>query len=138
MTSQSVRKENLTKAFESHCQELIVIGFNLSFYELNLIKPVISQQFLEKIEFVIKKANNYLCIKAKKLRFLDIKHYLAPGFSNRKFLIAYGSNLQKFYFSYEFVTDVKKLQSGMPERQAFYPSLAKSNYHRKIRVFKTT
>ena len=86
-TSQNVRKENLTKEFESYYRELIVIGFNLSSYDLNLIKLVIIQQLLEKIKFIIKKADNYLCIKTKKLRFLNIKHYLAPGFSYRKFLI---------------------------------------------------
>ena len=38
------------------------------------------QELLEKIKFVIKEAYNYLCIKTKKLRFLDIKYCLAPGF----------------------------------------------------------
>ena len=127
VTSQNVRKDNLTKEFESYCQELIVIGFNSSSYDLNLIKAVIVQQLFEQIEFVIKKANSYLCIKTKKLRFLDIKHYLASGFSYQKFLIVYCSDLQKFYFPNEFITDKEKLQSGMPEHQTFYSSLAKFN-----------
>ena len=80
-----------------------------------------------KIDFVIKKANNYLCINTEKLRFLDIRHFLAPGFSCRKFLIAYGSVQTKFYFPYEFMTDLTKLQSGLPDHQAFYSSLTKSN-----------
>ena len=126
-TCENVRKEKLTKEFEYYCRKLIVIGCISSSYDLNLIKPVIIQQLLEKIEFVINKANNYLCIKTKKLRFLDIKHYLIPGFSYWKFLIANGNDLQKFYFLYEFITDVEKLQSGMPDHQAFYSSLTKSN-----------
>ena len=43
-TSQNVKRENLTKEFESYSWELIVIGFNLSSYDLNLIECVIIQQ----------------------------------------------------------------------------------------------
>ena len=125
--SKNVRKENLIKEFEVYCRKLIVIGFNSASYDLNLIKPTLIQQLLGKIDFVIKKANNYLCIKTEKLRFLDIRHFLAPGFSYRKFLIAYGSVQTKFYFPYEFMTDLTKLQSGLPDHQAFYSSLTKSN-----------
>ena len=63
--SENVRKENLTKEFEAYCRELIIIGFNSASYDLNLIKPTLIQQLLGKIDFVIKKANNYLCIKTK-------------------------------------------------------------------------
>ena len=43
-TSQNVRKENLTKDFENPTGgTVIVIGFNSSSYDLNLIKPVIIQ-----------------------------------------------------------------------------------------------
>ena len=86
-SSENVRKENLIKEFD--CRELIVLGFNSSSYDLNLVKPVLIKHLLNKIDFVIKKANTYLCIKTSTLRFLDIKHFLAPGFSYRKFLIAY-------------------------------------------------
>ena len=105
--SENVRKENLTKEFEAYCRELIIIRCNCASYDLNLIKPTLIQQLLGKIDFVIKKANNYLCIKTEKLRFLDIRHFLAPGFSYRKFLIAYGSVQIKFYFPYEFMTNTK-------------------------------
>ena len=125
--SENVRKENLIKEFDSYCRELIVLGFNSSSYDLNLVKPVLIQHLLNQIDFVIKKANNYLCIKTSTLRFLDIKHFLAPGFSYRKFLIAYGSELEKFHFPYEFVDGLEKLESGLPDHQAFYSSLTKSN-----------
>jgi len=46
-----------------------------------------------------KKANAYLCIKTDKLRFLDIKNYLAPDFSYAKFFKTYGSEEQKTYGS---------------------------------------
>ena len=126
-SSENVRKENLMKEFDSYCRELIVLGFNSSSYDLNLVKPVLIEHLLNKIDFVIKKANTYLCIKTSTLRFLDIKHFLAPGFSYRKFLIAYGSELEKFHFPYEFVDGLEKLKSGLPDHQAFYSSLTKSN-----------
>ena len=105
---------------------MIVLGFNSSSYDLNLVKPVLIEH-LKEIDFVIKKANTYLCFKTSTLRFLDIKHFLAPGFSYRKFLIAYGSELEKFHFPYEFVDRLEKLESGLPDHQAFYSSLTKSN-----------
>ena len=123
--SENNRKENLSKEFEVYCRELIVIGFNSASYDLNLIKPTPIQQLLDKIDFVIKKASNYLCIKTEKLRFLDICHFLAPGFCCQKLLIAYGSVQTKLYFCYKFVTDLTKLQSGLPENQPFYFSLSK-------------
>ena len=63
--SENIRKENLTKEFKAYFRELIIIGFNSAFYDLNLIKPTLIQQLLDKIDFVIKKANNYLRIKAE-------------------------------------------------------------------------
>ena len=65
--SENVRKENLTEEFEAYWRELFVIGFNSASYDLNLIKPTLIQQPLDKINFVIKKANNYLCIETEKL-----------------------------------------------------------------------
>ena len=62
MTSQNVRKESLTKECEFYCRK-IIISFNSSSYDLNSVKPVIIQQLLEKIEFAIKKENDYLSIK---------------------------------------------------------------------------
>ena len=84
-TSENCRKEKLTKEFDAYLQELIVLGFNSSSYDLNLIKPKLIEHIYEKIDFVIKKANNYQCIKTNKLRFLDIRHFLAGGFSYDKF-----------------------------------------------------
>ena len=104
-SSQHFRKNNILQEFEAYCKELVVLGFNSGSYDLNLVKPILIAHLLDKIVFVIKPANNYLCIKTQKLRFLDIKNYLAPGFSYKNFLIAYGSSAKKIFFSYEFVTD---------------------------------
>ena len=102
----------------------VVLNFQLSFYCKGT--PVVFQLFLTRLE-QLSFYCTYLCIKASTLRFLDIKHFLAPSFSYRKFLIAYGSELEKFYFSYEFVDSLEKLESDLPNHQAFYSSLTKSN-----------
>ena len=38
-TNKNCRKEKLIKEFDAYPQELIVLGFNSSSYDLNLIKP---------------------------------------------------------------------------------------------------
>ena len=126
-SSENVRKEKILNEFHSYCKELIVLGFNSASYDLNLIKPTLIQILLKDIQFVIKRTNSYLCLKTSKLRFLDIKNFLAPGFSYRKFLVAYEAELRKFYFPYEFVTNLDKLESGLPEHGHFYSSLSKFN-----------
>ena len=125
--SENVRKEKILNDFNCYCKELVVLGFNSASYDLNLIKPTLIEILLKDIQFVIKRTNSYLCLKTSKLRFLDIKNFLAPGFSYRKFLVAYGAELRKFYFPYEFVTDLDKLNSGLPVHNVFYSSLSKSN-----------
>ena len=104
-----------------------MLGFNSASYYLNLIKPTFIKTLLKDIQFMIKRTHSYLCLKTSKLRFLDIKNFLAAGFSYRKFLIAYGAEQKKLYFPYEFVTDLDKLESGMPEHSDFYSSQSKSN-----------
>ena len=125
--SENVRKEKILNEFNCYCKKLVVLGFNSASYDLNLIKPTLIQIILKDIQFVIKRINSYLCLKTFKLRFLDIKNFLAPGFSYCKFLVAYGAELRKFYFPYEFVTDFDKLKSGFLEHSVFYSSLSKSN-----------
>ena len=56
------KKENLIKEFEAYCRESIVIWFNSASCDPNLIKPTPSQRLLDKIDYVIKKANKYLYI----------------------------------------------------------------------------
>ena len=78
--------KNVNKDFEAYYREVIVIGFNFAPYDLNLIKHTPTQQLLDKNVLVIKKVNNYLCIKTIKLRFMNIQHFLVSGFSYHKLL----------------------------------------------------
>ena len=93
------RREKLTAEFHLYLQKLPVLGFNLFNYDLVLIKPALICCLMGKIKFVLKKADSFLCLKTKKLRFLDIRSFLSPGFSYRKFLIAYGAEDRNFFFS---------------------------------------
>ena len=128
-TSENCRKEKLIKEFDAYLQELIVLGFNSSSYDLNLIKPKLIERIYEKIDFVIKKANNYYyqCIKTNKLRFLDIRHFLAGGFSYDKFLKAYKIQQTKFFFPCEYCSSLDVLNEGLPSHEAFYSDLKKTN-----------
>ena len=81
-----------------------------------------------KIKFVLKKANSFVCLKTKRLRFLDIRNFLAPGFSYKKFLIAYEAADKKFFFRYEFMDSIERLNFPRPPpHEAFYSSLHQSN-----------
>ena len=130
--SENVRKEKILNEFNCYCKELVVLGFNSASYDLNLIKPTLIQILLKDIQFVNKRTNSYLCLKTSKLRFLDIKNFLAPGFSYRKFLVAYGAELRKFYFPYEFVTDLDKLNSGLPNTVFFILLFSNRTHPRRI------
>ena len=124
----NIRKETVQKEFQAYLQELIVLGFNSSNYDINLIKPLLIQQIYQKIQFVIKKANCYQCIKTDKFRFLDIRHFLAPGFSYKNFLTAYGCQQQKFFFPYEFMDDIAKLNfPHVPDHKHFHSRLTNTN-----------
>ena len=70
--------------------------FRLCLYDPNLIQSTLMQKLLDKIEFIMKTANIYLCTKTTKLSFLYIQQFLAASFSSRKFLIAYGRDRGNF------------------------------------------
>ena len=64
-----------------------------------------------------------MCFTTKKLKFLDITSYLAPGFSY-KYLKAYGCELQKCHFPYEYMDGIGKLEDrALPPQEAFYSRL---------------
>ena len=78
--------------------------------------------------FRYQESKSYLCLKTDKLRFLDIRNFLAPGFSYKKFLETYGCESGKFFFPYEFVDSVEKLNyPQVPQYDAFYSKLTRSN-----------
>ena len=125
--------------------QLPVIGFNSGKYDLNAVKQFFVPYLLkpskqddkdedideaeednddDETRFVIKRQNTFMCFTTKKLKFLDITSYLAPGFSYDKYLKAYGCELQKGHFQYEYMDGIGKLEDrALPPKEAFYSRL---------------
>ena len=79
---------------------------------------------IDETRFVIKRQNTFMCFSTDKLKFLDMVNFLAPGYSYDKYLKAYGCNLQKGHFPYEYMDDVRKLDDCvLPPQAAFYSRL---------------
>ena len=73
---------------------------------------------------VIKRQNTYMCLYTDELKFVDICNYLAPGVSYAKYLTAYGCELGKGHFPYEYMDDLQKLdERSLPPQSAFYSRL---------------
>ena len=107
-----VQEEDLKVKLEKYKQEVLVLGFNSAKYDMNLIKSKFAKVLgLQETKdyFVVKKSNQYLCISNSHFRFLDIFHYLAPGYSYAKFLKADRTEEAKFFFPYECIDSVDKL-----------------------------
>ena len=108
----------------SWLQQLPVIGFNSGKYDLNMIKRSFVPLLISNNAAVIKRQNNFMCLSTDKLKFLDVTQYLAPGVSYAKYLKAYGCELQKGHFPYEYMDGIGKLEDrALPPQAAFYSQL---------------
>ena len=75
----------------------------------------------DKTRFVIKRQNTFMCFSTTNLKFLDVTQYLAPGVSYDKYLKAYGCELQKGHFPYEYMDGIGKLADrALPPQAAFF------------------
>ena len=105
-------------------RQLPVIGFNSGKYDLNMIKRSFVPLLISNNAAVIKRQNTYMCLYTDKLKFLDMVNYLAPGVSYAKYLTAYGCELQKGHFPYEYMDDLQKLEDRvLPPQSAFFSRL---------------
>ena len=105
-------------------RQLPVIGFNSGKYDLNMIKRSFVPLLISNNAAVIKRQNTYMCLYTDKLKFLDVTQYLAPGVSYDKYLKAYGCDLQKGHFPYEYMDGIGKLEDrALPPQAAFYSQL---------------
>ena len=128
-------------------RQLPVAGFNSGHYDLNAIKQFLVPYFLftakEREErkqgeeeeeeeenegagsfFVIKRNNTFMCLSTDQLKFLDMTNYIAPGFSYDKYLKAYGCELTKGHFPYEYMDRLEKLDdTALPPKEAFFSRL---------------
>ena len=104
--------------------QLPVIGFNSGKYDLNMIKRSFVPLLISNNAAVIKRQNTYMCLYTDKLKFLDMVNYLAPGVSYAKYLTAYGCELGKGHFPYEYMDDLQKLEDRvLPPQSAFFSRL---------------
>ena len=122
--------KTLEKQLQAWLQQLPVIGFNSGRYDLNAIKRFFVPLLIRNSDtehascFVIKRQNSFMCLSTDKLKFLDIINYLAPGYSYGKYLKAYGCELEKGHFPYEYMDDLLKLDDrALPPQSAFFSRL---------------
>ena len=119
---------NPYKTLENQLQvwlhQLPVVGFNSGRYDLNAIKKFFVPLLIHNNAAVIKRQNTYMCLSTDQLKFVDICNYLAPGVSYDKYLKAYGGELQKGHFPYEYMDDLQKLEDRvLPPQSAFFSRL---------------
>ena len=119
--------KTLEKQLQTWLRQLPVIGFNSGHYDLNVVKKFFIPDMLkgnDKTRFVIKRQNTFMCFSTTNLKFLDVTQYLAPGVSYDKYLKAYGCELQKGHFPYEYMDDLHKLEDrALPPQAAFFSRL---------------
>ena len=126
-----VARKNRTNPFKklldqlfSWLRQLPVIGFNSGKYDLNMIKRSFVPLLISNNAAVIKRQNTFMCLSTTNLKFLDVTQYLAPGVSYDKYLKAYGCELQKGHFPYEYMDDLHKLEDRvLPPQSAFFSRL---------------
>ena len=124
-------KESKTNPFNTLAGQLLgwlrqlpVVGFNSGKYDLNVVKKFFVPLLIHNNAAVIKRQNTYMCLYTDKLKFLDVTQYLAPGVSYDKYLKAYGCELQKGHFPYEYMDDLHKLEDrALPPQAAFFSHL---------------
>ena len=116
--------KTLEKQLQTWLRQLPVIGFNSGHYDLNVVKKFFVPLLIHNNAAVIKRQNTFMCFSTTNLKFLDVTQYLAPGVSYDKYLKAYGCELQKGHFPYEYMDDLHKLEDrALPPQAAFYSQL---------------
>ena len=117
------KKEN--PIWRGWVNQVPVFGFNSGRYDLNMIKDyfVKNLSIISDVD-VAKKENSYMFLSTPNFKFLDIKNYLAPGLSYDAWCRAYGCELQKLAFPYEWFDSFEKLNHKGPVKyEEFYSSL---------------
>ena len=117
------KKEN--PIWRNWVNQVPVFGFNSGRYDINMIKEyfVKNLAIISDVD-VAKKENTYMFLSTPNFKFLDIQNYLAPGLSYDAWCRAYGCELQKLAFPYEWLDSFEKLNHiGPVKYEEFYSSL---------------
>ena len=117
--------KNVRNLWKTWVEQVPVFGFNSGSYDINMIKEFFVKDLAEISNVnVAKKGNSYMFLSAPNFKFLDIKSYLAPGLSYDAWCRAYGCELQKLAFPYEWLDSFEKLNHiGPVKYEEFYSSL---------------
>jgi len=110
----------------AHIKSLPTIGFNSGNYDINLTPSHLVKSLMQNGEKIIvtKRGNKFLSLSTSSLNCLDICSYLPPGASLAAYVQMFGCKLQKFFFSYGWMTSPEKLkETQLPPAQAFYNDL---------------
>ena len=113
------------KSYVNWVKQVPVFGFNSGRYDINMIKEYFVENLTSLSDAnVAKKENSYMFLSTPNFKFLDIKNFLAPGLSYDAWCRAYGCELQKLSFPYEWFDSFKKLNHiGPVKYEEFYSSL---------------
>ena len=113
------------KSYVNWVKQVPVFGFNSGRYDINMIKEYFVENLTSLSDVnVAKKENSYMFLSTPNFKFLDIKNFLAPGLSYDAWCRAYGCELQKLAFPYEWFDSFKKLNHiGPVKYEEFYSSL---------------
>ena len=113
------------KSYVNWVKQVPVFGFNSGRYDINMIKEYFVENLTSLSDVnVAKKENSYMFLSTPNFKFLDIKSYLAPGLSYDAWCRAYGCELQKLSFPYEWFDSFDKLNHiGPVKYEEFYSSL---------------
>ena len=113
------------KSYVNWVKQVPVFGFNSGRYDINMIKEYFVKNLTSLSDVnVAKKENSYMFLSTPNFKFLDIKNFLAPGLSYDAWCRAYGCELQKLAFPYEWFDSFEKLNHiGPVKYEKFYSSL---------------
>ena len=117
--------DKVRNLWETWVKQVPVFGFNSGRYDINMIKEYFVKDLAEISNVnVAKKENSYMFLSLPNFKFLDIKNYLAPGLSYDAWCRAYGTELQKLVFPYEWFDSFEKLNHKGPVKyEDFFSSL---------------
>ena len=120
----SLSKET-AKSYVNWVKQVPVFGFNSGRYDINMIKEYFVKNLTSLSDVnVAKKENSYMFLSTPNFKFLDIKNFLAPGLSYDAWCRAYGCELQKLAFPYEWFDSFEKLNHiGPVKYEEFFSSL---------------
>jgi hypothetical protein len=128
-------KTRFLNTIDRYCSNIPIVGFNSSFYDINLLmnygfmkeikkrEPKLTECELDKTEddqkpnakkqdesaFILKNGTRYTVIKTNTFTFLDQMNYCAAGTDLRSFIKAHDVGQQKSHFPYEWLDCYSKL-----------------------------